>query len=47
MLVLIGVVVGLVVAARTDVTERLGAIFGLGEDEATSEASWRPVPESE
>jgi len=36
--VLIGVIVGLVVSVRTDVTERLGAILGFGEDEATSES---------
>jgi serine protease Do len=37
--VLIGAVVGLLVSARMDVTERLGAILGLGEDEATSESA--------
>ena len=36
-LVLIGVVMGLVLAAQTDVTERLGAIFGSEEEEAAKE----------
>jgi len=39
---MIGVVVGLFVSARMDVTERLGAILGLGEDEATSESVMVP-----
>jgi len=38
LLVMIGVVVGLFVSARMDVTERLGAILGLGEEEAASES---------
>jgi len=36
-LILIGVVMGLILAAQTDVTERLGAIFGSGEEEAAKE----------
>ena len=36
-LILIGVVMGLVLAAQTDVTERLGAIFGSAEEEAAKE----------
>lgn len=36
-LVLLGVVIGLVLSAGTDVTERLGAIFGMGEHENAPE----------
>jgi serine protease Do len=37
LLILLGAVIGLFVAASTDVTERLGAIFGSGEKETGSE----------